>query len=156
MARALTETERTLFVIFELTGHLDFASGDSSEDEPANFDAMMARIQTPGEPQERTRPANSPEGLDEVDLRTPARELGFGQGVGDMPETSSRQFSQMAEMMAKIQNLEKDRDALLERNDIVGVLTKGQDQMHLLLSERSKRERTEKGGCLGQDGGLQV
>ena len=61
-----------------------------------------------------------------------------------MPETSGRQFSQMAEMMAKIQNLEKDRDALLERNDIVGVLTKGQDQMHLLLSERSKRERTEK------------
>ena len=66
---------------------------------------MMARIQTPGEPQERTRPAHSPEGLDEVDLRTPARELGFGQGVGDMPETSSRQISQMAEMMAKIQNL---------------------------------------------------
>ena len=47
-------------------------------------------------------------------------------------------------MMTKIRNLEKDRDALLERNDIVGALTAGQNQMHQILSERSKRERTEK------------
>ena len=72
LERTPTETERTLFVIFELTGQLDFASGDSSEDEPANFDAMMARIQTPGGPQERTLSSQSPQGLVEVDLRTPS------------------------------------------------------------------------------------
>ena len=47
-------------------------------------------------------------------------------------------------LMTKIRNLEKDRDALLERNDIVGALTAGQNQMHQILSERSKRERTER------------
>ena len=105
---------------------------------------MMARIQTPGGPQGRNSAVQSPVSLEEVDLTSPTRGFGYEQGVGDRPENSSTQHSQMAEMMTKIRNLEKDRDALLERNDIVGALTAGQNQMHQILSERSKRESTEK------------
>jgi hypothetical protein len=78
----------------------------------------------------------------ELDLTsTPSRGLGYEQEAGGGPEISGAQYSLT---MDKIRVLERDRDVLREKNDIVGALTAGQNQMHQILTERSKRKRTEK------------
>ena len=46
--------------------------------------------------------------------------------------------------MNKIRDLERARDAVREKNDIVGVIAVGKNQVQQILAERSKCERTEK------------
>ena len=72
---------------------------------------------------------------------TPSRGLGYGQDAGGGPEISGAQNTLM---MDKIRDLERDRDVLREKNDIVGVIAAGQNHVQQILAERSKRERTEK------------
>ena len=46
--------------------------------------------------------------------------------------------------MDKIRELERDRDAVRDKNDIVSVNAAGQNQVNQILAERTKMEWTEK------------
>jgi hypothetical protein len=103
---------------------------------------MMARIETPRGPCVMSAAARTPAELIELDLTsTPSRGLGYGQDAGGGPEISGAQNTLM---MDKIRDLERDRDVLREKNDIGGALMADQNQMQQILTEHSKRERTEK------------
>jgi hypothetical protein len=101
---------------------------------------MMARIETPRGPYVRSSAVQSPGEVEALDLiNNPSRGLGYGQGAGGRPEISGTQFSLM---MDKIRDMERDRDVLREKNDIVGALKGRQNQMHQILRTSSMKMTT--------------
>ena len=103
---------------------------------------MLASMTTPTAPRVWNTAAISPVDKIELDLTTtPGRGIGFDQDYGGAPEISGENFRIL---MDKIRELERDRDAVRDKNDIVGVIAAGQNQVNQILAERTKRERTEK------------
>ena len=103
---------------------------------------MLASMTTPTAPRVRSTAARTPVDTINLDLTTtPGRGLGFDQEDGGAPEISGDNFRIL---MDKIRELERDRDAVRDKQDIVGVIAAGQNQVNQILAERTKRERTEK------------
>jgi hypothetical protein len=103
---------------------------------------MLASMTTPTAPRVRGTAARTPVDTISLDMTTtPSRGLGSDQEDGGAPEISGDNFKIL---MDKIRDLERDRDAVRDKQDIVGVIAAGQNQVNQILADRNKRERSEK------------
>jgi hypothetical protein len=89
---------------------------------------MQASMTTPTVPRVRNTAARTPVDTIELDLTTtPGRGLGFDHDDVGGPEISGEHYKIL---MNKIRDLERDSNAVREKNDILGVIVAGQNQVN--------------------------